>query len=294
MGLLSEIEDVEFLENVNLSKFTTIKLGKVGSIAICRSETALMKAIEIITKENLKYHFVGWGSNQVLLNTIGTIFLKLDFENEQAEFNSQKELYSFTASTPLLKLTSMAMKFGLTGWEVFTGIPASFGGAIYMNAGTALGEIGDLITEVRVLKTSGEIVTYICNEDSFSYRKNNFIQPGEAILGGKIKHNGIDLSLKKTIKEYLEYRKKTQPLASKNCGSVFKNYDSQNNAGATLDRLGFKGYSLGDLRVSKKHANFIENTGNATSEQFKDLVERLGRAMEEQTGLKFELEVKIY
>lgn len=291
---LKIIDDVEYLFDINLDKYTTIKLGNLGSIAICKSVSALKKLLEELNEKSINYHLVGWGANQVLLNSNGTLFIKLDFKLDKEIFKSPKDKYELPASTPLNILTSHAMKFGLKGWEVFTGIPGSLGGSIFMNAGTALGEIGELIESVTILKKNGEIYTYSPSTTSFSYRKNHFVGDGEIIISAVIKHKGLDQEIKSIIKDYLEYRKSTQPLTTKNCGSVFKNFSKNFKAGQTIDTIGLKKFGFENLQVSSKHANFVENYGNAKAEQFKMLVECLKIDIERYSGHKFELEVNLY
>ena len=288
------IDGIEIFENVNLEKYTTIKLGAIGTIAFAKTLEALKELITKLRNKKINYHVVGWGANQVLLNCDNTLFIKLDFEFDRELFKEVHPEYYFPASVPLNQLSSHATKFGLKGWEVFTGIPASFGGAIFMNAGTALGEIGDLIKSVDIMRTNGEVYTYKCNKDSFSYRKNNFVKDGEIIIGGVIEHKGTSPEISEKIKSYLEYRKSSQPLRTKNCGSVFKNVSNQYRAGVSIDTVGLKGFGVKNLMVSDMHANFIENKGNAKSDDFKSLTDSLKQELERYTGLAFELEVKIY
>ncbi|MFT6631572.1 MAG: UDP-N-acetylmuramate dehydrogenase [Bacteriovoracaceae bacterium] len=288
-----EVNDVEFNIDINLERYTTIKLGNIGSIAICKSEKGLIDLIEFLLKEKIKYHLVGWGANQVLLNSEKTLFIKLDFPFDRDIFNSNKTEFNLPASVPLNLLTSIAKKKGFSGWEIFTGIPASLGGAICMNAGTALGEIGQLIKSIRILKTDGSVYSYHCKKKSFRYRNNNFLEKGEVILSAIMFHNGIDEKICEKITNYLDYRNKTQPLKTKNCGSVFKNLDTH-RAGIIIDSIGLKGFGTENIAVSTLHANFIENTGEGTAREFQELIDALGKEIERHTGLKFELEVKVY
>ena len=291
---LKDIQDCELFESINLEKYTTIKLAELGNILISKSVENLKEVCEYLVDKDIKYHVVGWGANQVLLNTKETLFIKLDFPLDKSVFKEVRDEYILPASTSLNLLTSHAGKFGLKGWKVFTGIPASFGGAICMNAGTALGEIGDLIKSVRILRPNGEIREHHCDKNSFSYRKNNFLRSGEIIIEGTIIHLGLDDNVAREIKEYLEYRKKSQPLRTKNCGSVFKNYSQNFKAGATIDRLGLKSFGDDHLKVSELHGNFVENLGEASALEFKELVECLKIDIERYTGNTFELEVKVY
>ncbi len=287
------IPDVEIKSKINLERYTTIKLGNIGSIAICKTEAGLKILVKTLLEKSIPYHMVGWGANQVLLDSEKTLFIKLDFPFERSSITEKENKFNLPASVPLNTLTTLAKKFGFIGWEVFTGIPGSLGGAICMNAGTSLGEIGDLIESVRILKPTGEIYSHICDKKSFRYRNNSFLKENEIIISAIIKHNGIDLGLNEKITKYLEYRESTQPLKTKNCGSVFKNLD-EFKAGIIIDSIGLKGFGTENISVSLKHANFIENTGSGTAQEFQEVVTKLEQEIERLTGLKFELEVKVY
>ena len=291
--LLENNSDIEIYENVSLQKYTTIKLEVIGSIAIVKSITALKQLLVEIQKKQLKYHLIGWGANQIIHNTQSTLFIKLDFPFDRNYFSEVKTKYVLPASIPLNLLTSHAQKFGLKGWEVFTGIPATLGGAIFMNAGTALGEIGNLVESVLILR-SGELKRIQINSKSFSYRKNNFLQDNDVIVEATLVHQGLDEKIKKKINDYLDYRKKTQPLNTKNCGCVFKNFDSEHKAGQFIDLVGLKGFELNGIGISLVHGNFIENSQNGSTHDFLDLIDSIQYELELFTGIKFELEAKIY
>tara|TARA_Y100000768_G_scaffold380246_1_gene357091 strand:+ start:12869 stop:13753 length:885 start_codon:yes stop_codon:yes gene_type:complete len=285
--------DITWFEKINLEKYTTIKLGQIGDLVEVRSLEALKLQTQKIHELNYKIRLVGWGANQVLHKTENIVFLKLDFPFDKKYLSEYREVYDLPASVGLNQLTATAIRHGLKGWEVFTGIPASLGGAICMNAGTSLGEIGELVESVEVLTRKGRVERRRLSSKDFSYRKNNFLKTDEIILSVVLRHKGQDPNLAQKIKDYLQYRKNTQPLGTKNCGSVFKNLDNF-KAGQTIDSLGLKGIGSDDLKVSLKHANFIENSGNATSSDFVELTDFIKEEIERCTGQKFELEVKIY
>ena len=296
---LNEIKNlpgVELFENISLEKYTTIRLSCRGNIALVHSVESLTKIVSILLDSHMTFHMIGWGANQILHNTENVLFIKLNFIFDRNYLSSLKSEYRIPASVSLSVLSNHAMKFGLRGWEVFTGIPGSLGGAIYMNAGTSLGEIGDLVKNVKVLKKSGEIVQIeIKNKPlCFSYRKNLFLKKEDIILEATLIHSGVDLSVTKEIKNYLEKRKRTQPLKTKNCGSVFKNFSQNHIAGQFIDILGLKELGVNSLAVSDKHANFIENTGGASSSDFIELTNLLKYELELFSGIEFELEAKVY
>ncbi len=290
---LKQLSDIVFLPQHDLTSFTTFRLFSRGDLIEIKSVSALQKILPLLKKYQKPYLVVGWGANQILPAECKQIILHLSLPFDGSLLNEKQEEYTLPASLGLNHLTAHAVKFALKGWEVFTGIPASLGGAIYMNAGTNLGEIGNLIKKVTLVTPEGNIREEVIRSGSFSYRHNHFVKAGEVIVGATMIHHGVDESIPQRIREYLEYRKRSQPLATKNCGCVFKNPLKELPAGRLIDSLGLKGLRSGNLRISEKHANFIENTGEANWDQFSALISTIKHQMDHFYGIEFELEVKI-
>jgi UDP-N-acetylmuramate dehydrogenase len=110
-----------------------------------------------------------------------------------------------------------------------------------MNAGTNLGEIGEIVESVQVLRKNGDIEKVVIDDTSFSYRECHFLNDGDVILEATLTHHGVDNGIGSKISEYMDLRKKTQPLSSRNCGCVFKNASKEMRAGHMIDLLGLKG-----------------------------------------------------
>jgi UDP-N-acetylmuramate dehydrogenase len=290
---ISSIKDCEFREKEDLTSYTTFKLKSVGDLVIVKSIPALQELLILLNNYKKTYLIVGWGANQILPEKCEDIVLHLKFPFDAEYLNEQKDHYFLPASLGLNHLTSHAVKFGLKGWEVFTGIPASLGGAVYMNAGTNLGEIGDLIKSVLLVTPGGDLRRQIITPDSFSYRRNHFVYPGEVIVEVEMIHMGSELAIPQRIKDYLDYRRRTQPLATKNCGCVFKNPMKDMPAGKLIDLLHLKGVGTSELRISPCHGNFMENLGVAHWEDFNKLVDVINFYADHFYGIEFELEVKI-
>lgn len=289
---LEKISDIEMFWDSDLTNYSTFRLRSHGDLIVAKSEEALAAIVKVLNENNRSWRMIGWGANQVLLPRETDLLIQLNFKWDATQFEVARSSYHLPASLGLNHLTSHATKFGLKGWESLTGIPASLGGAIYMNAGTALGEIGALVRKVRLMNRKGEIREIEMNESSFSYRKNHFVNPGDIIISATLVHLGIDQAIPAKIKSYLEYRRNSQPLATKNCGCVFKNYSRTRQAGRLLDLTGLKGLAVGAIRVSHRHANFMENIGGASSEDFNSLAELVNLQMRLHWGVEFELEVK--
>lgn len=288
---LKNISDCRLYEDIDLARFTTIRIHVKGSLVSISTIEALKKVILLLKKNNVRYHIVGLGANQVLINTKDVLFIKLDFSFNEEDITIKK-LY-FPASVTLARLSKLAKRMHLGGWEIFTGIPASLGGAIAMNAGTRLGEMKDLVKKVDVLTADGDLKTIEGEYLKFSYRNNLFLNAGDIIVGAELSFKEIDENIDKKIDEYLLYRSKTQPLSSKNCGCVFKNPSPLIPAGKVIDELGLKGEEYKGLKISEVHGNFIENIHDASALDFYDFVHEIKRIVKEKRGIEFEFEVKL-
>jgi UDP-N-acetylmuramate dehydrogenase len=293
--LLINIDGVEFEENKDLKNFTTMRLKACGDLITVKSVEGLRKVQLLFKEKSMRFHILGMGANQLIPTKLNYPYLKLDLPFDKSYLDSVRENYILPASVKLSVLSSHATKNGLTGWEAFTGIPATIGGATFMNAGTNLGEIGPLITKVRLITASGEQKTVEINESSFSYRKNHFVNNGDVIYEIEMRHLGVDPAISKKIRDYLALRNKTQPLKESTCGCVFKNSHGTVTcrAGKFIDIMGLKGFGSDKVRISPKHANFMENLGDASDEDVKFMINCVKEELKLQYGVDFETEVRI-
>jgi UDP-N-acetylmuramate dehydrogenase len=289
---LAKIPNVVLHLNCDLTGFSTFRLKSFGDLAVIQDVDSLKLVLALLKRHSRSYRLIGWGANQVLATVEKDFLIKLDLPSQERALETYRESYDLPASIGLNHLTSHAVRFNVGGWEVFTGIPASLGGAIAMNAGTALGEIGSLVRSVEIMNSLGELRTEVITPQSFSYRKNHFLLPGDVVISARLGNKGFDPTIGQKIKDYIAYRKKTQPLATKNCGCVFKNYDQNFKAGKFIDQSGLKGLSVGALSVSTLHANFMENKGQASYDDFCELTRLINQQMKLHWGIEFELEVK--
>ena len=294
---LNSLKDVEVEIDKDLKKFSTMRLDAIGDLITVRSIEALKLVTKTLTENKIKYRTIGWGANLLLPKTATIPYLQLDIEYDRSIFAKSHDEYILPASVSLATLTSHANKFGLKGWEVFTGIPASLGGALFMNAGTNLGEIGSIVKEVKLVTKEGEEKLIKIDAQSFSYRHNHFVNDGDVIVEARLIHFGIDESISKKIREYLEMRTRTQPLKEWTCGCIFKNYQNLDRgvtcrAGLFIDIMGLKGLTYKNLEISPKHANFMENTGESSYEDVLAMINILQKELKLQTGVSFETEVE--
>lgn len=280
------------LLNEPMKKHTTFKIGGPADIFIKVNDTEELKFVLNLAKnENLPINIIGNGSNILVKDKgIRGIVLKLNFNEIIKE---DKDILNIGAGVLLSKLARFAMEEELTGIEFASGIPGSFGGAIYMNSGAYGNEIADKIILTTYIDENLEIKTITKEEQEFSYRKSIFQKNNWIILGGKIKlEKGNKEEIKRKIEEYSKTRKEKQPLNMPNAGSIFKRGEGFITA-QLIDKCGLKGYQIGDAQISTLHAGFIVNKGNATAKDILKLIEFTQDKVKEKFNVNIEPEIKI-
>lgn len=188
-------------------------------------------------------------------------------------------------------LIGYAIRRSLAGLEWAAGIPGTVGGCLVMNAGTRLGEMKDSVKAVRLVTMKGEIRDVPAGSIRFDYRRAHL--PKGVVVGVWLQlRPGVRSEIAKTVKDYLHYRKDTQPLAMPSAGCVFKN-PPNDSAGRLVEAAGVKGMRIGDAEVSTKHGNFIVNRGHASAADVLRLIDKVRRVIKQKAGVRLDLELKI-
>ncbi len=287
--------DIKISRALDLTLYSTMRLIAKGDLIEIASVEGLIHFQKTCMQHNQNFRVLGWGANQPLPEVATIPYLKLNFPFDRTYLEEIRNEYYLPASVSLANLTKAASQLCLGGWEGFTGVPASLGGAIVMNAGTGLGEIGSVVKEVFIIDKTGTKKVHQVTKDSFVYRNQNFLEDGDVIYAATLIVKGVDQEMPQKIKEYLAYRNKTQPMKAWTCGCMFKNYTGANacRAGESIDILGMKGMRYKNLRISPIHANFLENLGGANLEEVKEFTTLISDKLFEKFGVRFELELKI-
>lgn len=188
-------------------------------------------------------------------------------------------------------LIGYAIRRSLAGLEWAAGIPGTVGGCLVMNAGTRLGEMKNSVKTVRLVNRRGELLDLPATEIPFQYRRARL--PKGIVAGVWLQlRQGIRSEIEKVVKDYLHYRRDTQPLTMPSAGCVFKN-PANSSAGRLIEEAGLKGLSVGDAEVSTKHGNFIVNRGHARAAEVIKLIGKVRRAINKKCGVRLDLELKI-
>jgi UDP-N-acetylmuramate dehydrogenase len=188
-------------------------------------------------------------------------------------------------------LIGHAIRRSLAGLEWAAGIPGTVAGCVVMNAGTRLGEMKDSVKAVRIVSPKGALVDCPAEAIEFRYRRATLL-PGVVVGVWLQLAPGVRADIEKVVKDYLHYRRDTQPLTLPSAGCVFKN-PLNDSAGRVVEAAGLKGTSVGGAQVSNKHANFIVNQGHASAADVLSLIKKVRTRIAQKTGIKLELELKI-
>ena len=282
--------------NEPMKNHTSFKIGGPAEIYIkITSIEELQKVLEFAKRENIKITILGNGSN-VLVSDKGIkgIVIKTNLKDINIENKDSKNVeVTVSDAVPIGFLAQRFLKEEITGFEELSGIPGTIGGAILMNAGAHGKEIKDIVTEVTAMDYNGKIFNFTNEEAEFTYRHSKFSNGEYIILQAKmLLQKGSKEEIKAKMDEYAQYRKEKQPIEYPSAGSTFKRGTDFITA-KLIDEAGLKGYSIGDAKVSEKHAGFIINTGDATAKDVLDLARYVTDKVFEKFGKKIEFEIKI-
>ncbi len=292
LSSLCESMECEYKLNEPLKNHTTFKIGGEAKLLInVNSEQALVKLLEFLRENNIKFFVLGKGSN-ILADDNGFdgVILKISNKFSQIKLIDENEVYC-TAGTPLSELCLFALENSLSGLEFAYGIPGTAGGALYMNAGAYGGEMKDVIVSARFVDKDGKIQSVSNEEIKLSYRHSAFCEDSNKIIVDMIfsLKKGDKSEIKAQMNELLQKRKDKQPLEYPSAGSTFKRPEGS-YASLLIEQCGLKGMSVGDAQVSEKHSGFVVNKGNASFDDVIRLTDEVKRIVKENTGYQLELE----
>ena len=281
-----------------LARLTTIRTG--GSAEFFARPTTVGE-LEVLlawaAQAPLEVGVVGSGSNLLIADAgVQGLVLKLDGELSTIELNRDGERNLCGAGARLPAVSAKAASAGLTGIEFGVSIPGSVGGAVRMNANAYGGALADALEWVDISSARG---TERRTPDrlGFKYRQSNLVN-GEIVARACFRlAPAPPAQVKATLADLRARRKEAQPAGIKTFGSTFKNPDDPRaqgrTAGQLLDAAGCRGLTVGGASFSAKHANFVENHGQASTADVVALMAE-GRALVKQKlGIELEPEVQV-
>jgi UDP-N-acetylmuramate dehydrogenase len=275
-----------------MSRHTSWHVGGPAEVFFNPRDRADLAAFLKSIPEEVPVQWVGLGSNLlvrdggipgVVISTVGTLG-RLDRLNQTSVYCE--------AGVACARLARQCVKWGLGPAEFFAGIPGTLGGALAMNAGAFGGETWAQVIDVVTMDRHGSEHRREASEYRIGYRHVIPPVPDEWFIGARLRFEHKPGINEAKVRELLERRKATQPIGEWSCGSVFTNPPGD-HAARLVEASGLKGYRIGDASVSEKHANFIVNHGNATSEDLELLITHVQREVERQHGVRLVPEFRV-
>ena len=274
---------------VRLDALTTYKLGGPARYFL---EAHDRQDLEAVTPVDIDVLVVGRGSNLLvadegfpgLVIRLGRGFGGWDIEDDG--------VLAAGAAAPLPSIARAAAKAGRGGLEWMVGVPGSVGEAVRMNAGCFGSDTSQALRTAEVLDLRlGEITHRTPAQLEMAYRSTN-LTPTEAVLAAAFTTTGTSPEhAEAQMREITRWRKEHQPGGTFNAGSVFKNPPGD-SAGRLIDSLGLKGFRVGGVSVSEKHANFFVADPGATARQIFLLVAAVRRRVLEEAGIELVPEIQ--
>jgi len=295
-GFLREHGLVPLL-NEPLSRHCTWRIGGPADFLVePSSETQIREILIFCRVKEIPYIVIGKGSNLLFSDDgLTGIVVKLGRKFARVSIRGRKVIAQSGVSVPRLAHTICLA--GLSGLEHAVGIPGTLGGLVNMNGGSQRKSISEVIEWVRVIDRHGRIRVLSKKDCGFSYRHSIFQDTDSIIVetGLKLQY-GESKTIHSKMLDILRSRRAKFPIRLPTCGSVLKctpeMYATVGPPGKVIEELGLKGLRLGDAEVSRKHANFIVNVGNATASDAQELIRQIRTAVYDRTGIWMKCEVK--
>ncbi len=292
---MSSIEDFKEILKPSepLAKYSYFKIGGPAQFFLePRNADELQAVIKCCVENEIPVRVFGGASN-ILIKDSGVQGAVIRIHaDEFSKISIEGTTVTAGAGALLSNLVSETVKAGLAGLESLVGIPGTVGGALHGNAGGHNGDTGQFATSVTVLTARGEKFVRTADELSFSYRESSINEL--AIIEAVFELTADDSEeVTNRMKKNWIMKKANQPLTHQSAGCIFKNPRGM-HAGALIEQAGLKGTRIGGAEISDRHANFIINDENATTENVLDLINLAQNTVAEKFGVDLELEIELW
>lgn len=277
----------------NLARLTTYKFGGPARYyAEPESESELLELARAIAEASLRVLVLGRGSNLVIADAgFNGVVIRLGGSFGGIAIDDAGRVLA-GAAAPLASIARFGIESGRGGLEFFIGIPGSVGGAVRMNAGCHGSETGEFLETARVVDLVQSTVGERTPADlELGYRSSN-LAATDVVVAATFRTTPSDpVAVRDRIREITVWRREHQPGGTYNAGSVFKNPPGD-SAGRLIDALGLKGFRVGQVSVSDRHANFFVADEGALAQDLYDLVWAVRRRVGEARNVWLEPEIQ--
>jgi UDP-N-acetylmuramate dehydrogenase len=282
-----------------LARYTSFRIGGPADALIQVEDLATLRQVQALARQHaIPLLVLGGGSNLLIRDggVRGIVLLLRGvfraYHLTPAATTPATALVQAGVGYPLSRLAMQLARQNWSGLEFAYGIPGTLGGAMVMNAGTYLGELGQVMVAAQLLLADGNESELPVAALGLRYRGSSY-PDGAILLGATLQvQQGVQKDIEAMMHESYARRQRTQPLWLPNAGSVFKN-PSGTAAARLIDALGLKGTRLGGAEVSPVHANFIVNVAHAKAAHVEALIALIRERVQQAYGVTLELEVRV-
>ncbi len=282
----------EVREQEPMSRHTSWKTGGPAELYFSPANLEDLCRFMHMLPESTPVTWVGKGSNLLVRDGgIAGVVISVDGVLDTFELLNDSTV-RLGAGLACVKAARLAARNGLTGIEFLAGIPGTVGGALAMNAGAWGGETWRAVEQVQTINRHGELS--VLDKDAFEigYRDVSLAREEWFISADLLLDFEDRQVVEQRIRDMLAERAEAQPLGQLSCGSVFRNPEND-YAARLIEDCGLKGKRIGGACVSDKHANFIINTGTASSSDIEELIELVRATVQEKHRIKLIAEVRM-
>ncbi len=287
-----------------MSLHTTFKIGGPATVFI---EPYTAEGLELICKtlekEDAPFFIIGAGSNLVVsdsgLDCVVISTQKISFIEEQKDADTDSKEDSFLihcgAGISMDDAAKWCAGKGLSGLEAFAGLPGTAGGALFMNARCYGVSVSDVLVSAEYLDCNAgyDLKKYVFSAEEWDYKKSPFQDSSKVIVSADFRVKaGNAGEIEAECNEHIQDREKKGHFSYPSAGSVFKNNRSFGKpSGQIVDEAGLRGLQIGGAQIAPWHGNFIINTGSATADDVRQLVDYVISAVKAKTGFTLESEI---
>lgn len=292
----SELSDAVLELNQPTARLATLKAGGAVALGVTVHSVAQLQALlEFVRTYDLPWMVFGGMSNTLVRDKgydgIGVFLEGGEFAQFDLVEGESTDILRVGAAQPTARILKAGRERGWAAAAPLSGIPGYVGGAIAMNAGSRDIWISHFLRSVRMVTLEGKDVTRPVESVAPGYRSTQIRHA--VVVSGEFAFEREDIERTDQLyRQQLEYRNRTQPVGTKNCGSVFRNPEGD-SAGRLIEAVNLKGVRVHGARISSVHANFIENVGGASAADIESLVQLAQKKVKDEAGIELQRELRI-
>ncbi len=284
---------VELQPGAALAGLTSLGIGGTTDLLRIKNHEGIPDLLNLLDSNHIPHKFLGGGSN-LLVGDGELPWVVLQLVCPEPDIVLEGNFAHVDAAADLGRTITFCAKNDLGGMEGLIGVPGTVGGALRMNAGAYGMQVGSYVREVKLYRAATRKIEILRGHQiSFEYRHTSFA-PDDMMLSVKLElPSKLFKDILQGIRICNEKRRSSQPLGQKSAGCIFKNPPGA-SAGRMIDDLGLKGLSVGDARVSDRHANFFVNAGRASARDMLALITEVRERVQKTYGVELENEVVVW